>query len=66
MFLCNRRGPVQVFSSAYFRLSWTFLRHLSTELLFLAPRGPKIKLAKLPGPSLAGVFVDHRLGDGLG
>lgn len=40
--------------------SWTFLSHLSTELLFLVPpppMGPKIKLAHLPGPSLAEVLV---------
>lgn len=63
MFLCNRRGLVQVFFSAYFRLSWTFLSHPSTELLFLVPpppRGPKIKLAQLLGPSLAGVLVTGR------
>ena len=67
MFLCNRRGPVYVLSSAYFRLSWTFLSHPSTELLFLVPpppRRPKIKLAKLPGPSLAGV-ISHRVEDWL-
>lgn len=60
MFLCNRHGPVQVFSSAYFRLSWTFLSHPSTELLFLVPpppRGPKIKLAKLLGSSLAEMLI---------
>lgn len=55
----SRRSWAQAFSCAAFRLSWTF-SHPSTVLLFLVPpppREPKIKLAQLPGPSLAGALV---------
>lgn len=51
-----RHGWIQAFSSACFRLSWTFLSHLSIEFLFLVqlpPRELKIKLASFPGPLLA-------------
>lgn len=56
VFLCIGVAESRLSPMACFRLSWTFLSHLSIEFLFLVhlpPRELKIKLASFPGPSLA-------------